>query len=180
MGHQSVRPRNAPPPVAPMGVNQSASGFITSHYSSPESEDVFEAFAAEKSNKIRGIVGRHLADSLEGIPSYVRIPKLDNPPKYKGENDDVLLMAWIGKVCAWMQANLLGGPSPTLVHLRVTILRNHLDGYTLTWFTTAHQATKDYKVVRYDPIGGVEMLVSELIRTATAMREPPSDFSIRQ
>ncbi|KAJ7088196.1 hypothetical protein C8R44DRAFT_892991 [Mycena epipterygia] len=155
MGHQSVRPRNAPPPVAPM-----------------ESEDVFEAFAAEKSNKIRGIVGRHLAHSLEGIPSYVRIPKLDNPPKYKGENDDVLLMAWIGKVCAWMQANLLGGPSPTLVHLRVTILRNHLDG--------AHQATKDYKAVRYDPIGGIEMLVSELIRTATAMREPPPDFSIRQ
>jgi hypothetical protein len=45
---------------------------------------------------------------------------------------------------------------------------------------TATRATKEYEAIWYDPMQGVEFLVSELLHIANKMRESPSQFSIRQ
>ncbi|KAJ7215176.1 hypothetical protein C8J57DRAFT_1538305 [Mycena rebaudengoi] len=193
--------------VRPIGINQGASGYITSQHSSlAMTTDVFEAFALEKEEEICNLVDLHLADVVV-LPPGVRNPKLDNPPKYKGENDHAMFMAWVGKVCTWFQAGLLGGPA--LDSYRIVVLKTCLDTYALTWFNkevsvnggsvtyefasiicalhrhfvtsaNAQQATKDYEAVRYDPSLGVEHLVNELTSTAANMCKPPSEFSLRQ
>ncbi|KAJ7061451.1 hypothetical protein B0H15DRAFT_807932 [Mycena belliarum] len=190
--------------ITPIGLNQSPSGYITAPHDGAGT--VFEAFAAEKSEQIRRVFARHLEDAMEAPP---RAPKINNPPTFKGEDDDSTFMTWFGKTCTWLQGYGLGGPR--YAGHRILYLKSALDGHALEWFihevepsdrdstipndfeeivcamhrrfvtsATAQRATKEFEAIRYDVDRGIDHLVSELIRTANKMREPPADFTIRQ
>ncbi|KAK6992582.1 hypothetical protein R3P38DRAFT_2802510 [Favolaschia claudopus] len=90
------------------------------------------------------------AKLFEHLP---RPPKLPEPSKYKGEDDDTTFMTWLSRLCTWLQGSGLGGPD---------------------------YEDKEYEAVRYDESKGVEFLASELKRTALRMREPPADITLRQ
>ncbi|KAJ7093012.1 hypothetical protein B0H15DRAFT_947821 [Mycena belliarum] len=190
--------------MTPIGLNQSPSGYITAPHDGAGT--VFEAFAAEKSEQIRRVFARHLGEAMEAPP---RAPKINNPPTFKGEDDDSTFMTWFGKTCTWLQGYGLGGPR--YEGHRILYLKSALDGHALEWFihevepadrdstipndfveiicamhrrfvtsATAQRATKEFEAIRYDAVRGIDHLVSELIRTANKMREPPADFTIRQ
>ncbi|KAJ7062408.1 hypothetical protein B0H15DRAFT_958830 [Mycena belliarum] len=192
--------------ISPMGTNQSPSGYLLANNTPHETafHCMFEVFAAEKGDQIRRIVDRHLGNAMEAPP---RAPKLNNPPCYRGEDDDDKFISWLGKTCTWLQGYGLGGPKYE-AH-RIVYLKTALDSHAIEWFdqeveepgsdiqyefvkilcamhhrfitsATAQRATKEFEAVRFDAAQGVEHLVGELIRTARKMREPPTEFTIRQ
>jgi hypothetical protein len=138
---------------------------------------------------------------MEPLP---RLPKIKDPPVYKGDDDDTIFMMWLGRLCTWLQAYLLGGPKLDAHH--IIYLKNALDWFETEIEPTDHEsdiadeftpiicvmckhfltsatdthATKDYEAIQYNQVQGVEFLVRELLCTANKMRESPSQFSIRQ
>ncbi|KAJ6503042.1 hypothetical protein DFH09DRAFT_1335712 [Mycena vulgaris] len=203
----SARSRDEPPHLAPMGVNQSISGVLTpQHPAEHNPETTFEVFAAEKDDQICLMVDRHVGRAMVAPP---RVPKIENPPLFRGEDDDDIFMPWLGKLCTWLQGYGLGGPQYEDHH--IMYLKTALDGHALEWFNTevepldrestilfefdtilcalhrrfvtsatAQRATHDYDVVKYNPARGVEHLIGELIRTSNKMREPHTPFTIRK
>ncbi|KAJ7177670.1 hypothetical protein C8R46DRAFT_1212417 [Mycena filopes] len=188
------------------GYNQSLSGYAMSTPTTGPTLTVFEAFAAEKRQQIERMIDRQLGEAMDAPP---RVPKLRDPPVYKGDDNDTEFFTWFGKLCTWLQGNALGGPKYD--GYRILYLKSALDSHAIEWFTsevepsnrasdipyefeaiicalhrrfvtsaTAVRATKEFEAVRYDPAQGIEALVSELIRTANKMREPPADITIRQ
>ncbi|KAF8195190.1 hypothetical protein K438DRAFT_1968524 [Mycena galopus ATCC 62051] len=192
--------------VAPMGLNQSLSGYLTQPVAAVGHATVFEVFVAEKSSQISRLIERQLGEPMEAPP---RSPKMRDPPQYKGEDDDTIFMSWLGKICTWFQGHAMAGPKYDAN--RIVFLKTALESHVLEWFqsevepldkestiihefeeivcalhkrfvtsATATRATKEFEAVRYDASRGVEFLASELLRTAAKMREPPADFTVRQ
>ncbi|KAF7340073.1 Retrovirus-related Pol polyprotein from transposon 412 [Mycena venus] len=151
--------------IEPVGLNQTTTGYHTPRPAGATTITAFEAFALEKSAQIERIIERQLGEAMEAPP---RAPKLKDPPMYKGEDNDEYFMSWLTKMCTWMQGYSLGGPRYDAN--RIVYLKTALDSH----------AGVEYEAVRYDAARGIEFLASELLRTANKMREPPSDFSIRQ
>ncbi|KAJ7820900.1 hypothetical protein B0H13DRAFT_2377684 [Mycena leptocephala] len=192
--------------IEPMGLNQSISGYLTPQYAGTGTATVFEAFVVEKSTQIIRMIERQLGEAMEAPP---RSPKLRDPPMYKGDDDDTIFMTWLGRLCTWFQGYSLGGPkfdAHRIVYLKSALDVHALNWFEaevepndrdsdinhefipiicamhkrfITSATATH-ATKEYEAIRYDPVQGIEFLVSELLRTAHRMREAPSSFSIRQ
>ncbi|KAK7026533.1 hypothetical protein R3P38DRAFT_2777292 [Favolaschia claudopus] len=193
--------------VNPMGYNQSISGVLTGHGRDGDTTpNVFELFLEEKAQQIHLMINRALGQAIRAPP---RPPKLPEPSKYKGEDDDTTFMTWLSRLCTWLQGNGLGGPD--YEDSRIVYLKTSLESHAIEWFdtevepltrpseidhsfeaivcamhrrfvtsATATRATKEYEAVRYDESKGVEFLVSELKRTALKMREPPADITLRQ
>ncbi|KAJ7603430.1 hypothetical protein DFH06DRAFT_1151878 [Mycena polygramma] len=192
--------------AAPMGYNQSPSGYITTEAATASPATAFEVHMMEKGAQITKLILRQLGIALEAAP---RVPKMKDPPLYNGEDDDALFMSWLGSLCTYLEGYSMGGPKYDM-H-RVLYLKQALGSDALRWFrsevdptnresdiprefdpivramyqrfvtsSTAIRATKEYEAVRFDPARGIELLVSELRRTVGDMREPPSEFSMRQ
>ncbi|KAF7334445.1 Retrovirus-related Pol polyprotein from transposon 412 [Mycena venus] len=192
--------------IEPVGLNQTTTGYHTPRPAGATTITAFEAFALEKSAQIERIIERQLGEAMEAPP---RAPKLKDPPMYKGEDNDEYFMSWLTKMCTWMQGYSLGGPrydANRIVYLKTALDSHALEWFDneveptdresdidhefapiicalhkrFVTSATATRATKEYEAVRYDAARGIEFLASELLRTANKMREPPSDFSIRQ
>ncbi|KAK7023746.1 hypothetical protein R3P38DRAFT_2779224 [Favolaschia claudopus] len=193
--------------VNPMGYNQSISGVITGRGRDNDSTpNVFELFLEEKAQQIHLMISRALSQAIRAPP---RPPKLPEPSKYRGEDDDTIFMTWLSRLCTWLQGSGLGGPD--YEDSRIIYLKTSLESHAIEWFdtevepltrpseiertfeaivcamhrrfvttATATRATKEYEAVRYDESKGIEFLVSELKRTALKMREPPADITLRQ
>ncbi|KAJ7236148.1 hypothetical protein C8J57DRAFT_1530248 [Mycena rebaudengoi] len=151
--------------VRPIGINQGASGYITSQHSSlAMTPDVFKVFALEKEEEIRDLVDLHLANacfhqgfatlSSTTLPSRAaRRPRLGFLSNLS-VNGGSVTYEFASIICAF--------------HRRFVTSAN------------AQQATKDYEAVRYDPSLGMEHLVNKLTSTAADMCKPPSEFLLRQ
>ncbi|KAK7043304.1 hypothetical protein R3P38DRAFT_3347475 [Favolaschia claudopus] len=193
--------------VNPIGYNQSISGVITGRGRDGDTTpNVFELFLEEKAQQIHLMISRALGQAIRAPP---RPPKLPEPSKYKGEDDDTTFMTWLSRLCTWLQGNGLGGQD--YEDSRIVYLKTALESHAIEWFdtevepltkpseidhsfeaivcamhrrfvttATATRATKEYEAVRYDESKGVEFLASELKRTALKMREPPADITLRQ
>ncbi|KAJ6579695.1 hypothetical protein DFH09DRAFT_1077284 [Mycena vulgaris] len=128
----SARSRDEPPHLAPMGVNQSISGVLTpQHPAEHNPETAFEVFTAEKDDQICLLVDRHIGRAMVAPP---RVPKIENPPLFRREDNDDIFMPWLGKLCTWLQGYGLGGPQ--YEDHRIMYLKTALDGHALEWFNT--------------------------------------------
>ncbi|KAJ7017134.1 hypothetical protein C8F04DRAFT_1279926 [Mycena alexandri] len=192
--------------IEPAGFNQSTTGYTLSAPAMGPTITVFEVFASEKSSQISRLIDRQLGDEMEAPP---RLPKLREPPQYNGDDDDTKFFTWLGQFCTWLQGNALGGPrfdGYRILYLKGALTSHALDWFNsevepleresgivyefeaivcamhrrFVTSATAVRATKDFEAVRYDPTRGIEYLVSELLRTAGKMREPPADITVRQ
>ncbi|KAK6966532.1 hypothetical protein R3P38DRAFT_3227098 [Favolaschia claudopus] len=193
--------------VNPIGYNQSISGVLTERGRDGDTTpNVFELFLEEKAQQIHIMINRTLGQTIRAPP---RPPKLPEPSKYKGEDDDTTFMTWLSRLCTWLQGSGLGGPD--YEDSRIVYLKTSLESHAIEWFdtevepltrpseidhnfeaivcamhrrfvttATATRATREYEAVRYDESKGVEFLASELKRTALRMREPPADITLRQ
>ncbi|KAJ7433442.1 hypothetical protein B0H11DRAFT_1614915, partial [Mycena galericulata] len=68
----------------------------------------------------------------EPMEAPPRAPKMNNPPTFKGEDDDAIFLPWLGKLCTWLQGYGLGGPKYD--GHRIIYLKTALDGHALEWF----------------------------------------------
>ncbi|KAJ7602654.1 hypothetical protein DFH06DRAFT_1351179 [Mycena polygramma] len=192
--------------IAPVGYNQSISGYITSSDTPMNTQTAFEVFMMEKGEEISRLIRRQLGVAMEAPP---RGPRPKDPPLYDGEDSDEKFMNWFGSLCTWLQAYSMGGPK--YEENRILYFKTSLGSHAREWFNsdvepdrgesdiprtfeaiaramyrrfvtsaTAMRATKEYEAVRYDAVRGIDYLVNELARTSKRMREPPSEFSIRQ
>ncbi|KAF8197317.1 hypothetical protein K438DRAFT_1967555 [Mycena galopus ATCC 62051] len=197
---------SGPTRTMPMGINQFPSGYVVQWPLAMGHATVFEIFVAEKMAQISRVIERQLGEVMEAPP---KAPRMRDPPMYKGDNDDEVFMAWLGRLVTFLQGYSLGGPKYDTN--RIVYLKSALDSHALKWFAsevepidrdsdisyefesiicamhrrfvtsaTATKATQDFEGVQYDPTRGIEYLVSELRRTASKMREPPAEFTIRQ
>ncbi|KAJ7086350.1 hypothetical protein B0H15DRAFT_801549 [Mycena belliarum] len=172
--------------------------------------DLLVEFNEEADKVIRALITRQVGASLDDLPSRLRAPKLEPPPKYGGENDHVKFMAWLELVCTWMRASFMGGPG-TADNYRITVLKTLLNGSALQWFSdyvetrsgmslipyefesvicalhrrfitaaTAQKASREFDAVRYNAENGPLKLMDELIDCSGRLREPMPDFIIRQ
>ncbi|KAJ7602008.1 hypothetical protein DFH06DRAFT_1153210 [Mycena polygramma] len=180
--------------TTPLGYNQSPSGYITSSPTPDTPATAFEIHMLEKATQITQLIQRQLGVALEAAP---RVPKMKDPPLYNGEDDNALFMNWLGALCTYLEGYSMGGPKYD-TH-RLLYLKQALGIDSLRWFrsevdptnresdiprefdaivramyqrfvtsSTAIRASKEYDAVH------------ELRRTAGDMREPPSEFSMRQ
>ncbi|KAJ7099887.1 hypothetical protein B0H15DRAFT_944277 [Mycena belliarum] len=172
--------------------------------------DLLAEFNAEAERIIRALITRQVGQSLDDLPSRLRAPKLEPPPKYGGENDHVKFMDWLEVVCTWMRASFMGGPG-SADNYRITVIKTLLTTSALQWFTdyvetrsgqsliqydfesvicalhrrfvtaaTAQKASREFDAVRYNPDSGPLKLMDELIDCSGRLREPMPDFIIRQ
>ncbi|KAF8133129.1 hypothetical protein K438DRAFT_1998232 [Mycena galopus ATCC 62051] len=183
--------------VALMGINQSPSGYLTQPLLANGQSNIFEIFL---------VMERQLGETMEAPP---KAPRMRDPPMYKGEDNNESFMVWLGRLATFLQGYSLGGPkydANHIVYLKSALDSHALEWFVdevepvdrdsdipydfesiicaMHWrfvtTATATKATKDFEDMRYDPIRGIEFLVSELRRTAGKMREPPAEFTIRQ
>ncbi|KAJ7712314.1 hypothetical protein B0H16DRAFT_1234961, partial [Mycena metata] len=68
------------------------------------------------------------------LPSRIRAPKLDTPPKFTGTDDHLAYIRWVETLVGWMRTMLYGGSDPDTDSFRVSILKNLLDGVALQWY----------------------------------------------
>ncbi|KAH9847619.1 hypothetical protein C2E23DRAFT_889863 [Lenzites betulinus] len=139
------------------------------------------------------------------LPEGVKQPKIENPSKYKGENDHKTFYAWLDEYLSWLRAYNLCGPETDDDRLRLT--RMFLTGDAEQWFThkvdhpavdyhptfeeaicamhrrfvhasSAAKATQDYENVKYTASMGVDGFAAALLECAQMMVVPPVEYDV--
>ncbi|KAJ7078290.1 hypothetical protein B0H15DRAFT_756290, partial [Mycena belliarum] len=94
--------------------------------------------------------------------------KLNNPPFYKGEDDDDKFITWLGKLCTWLQGYGLGGPKYE-AH-RIVYVKTALDGHALEWFDHEVEPADRDSDIPYEFIEILCAMHRRFITSATAQR----------
>ncbi|KAJ7201440.1 hypothetical protein B0H12DRAFT_1244258 [Mycena haematopus] len=174
-----------------------------------QTENALEEYQADNDRKIAAIIERQVGEALD-VPTRVKAPKLGTPQSFSGsENDPVAFISWTESITMWMRAQFLGRPDVDAyrVTLLKTLLMgnalewfiDHVEGqdgpstipYDFTiimcalhrrfiTFATAQKASKAFDLVRYHPDDGPTKLMDSLVTASRRMREPMTDFVIRQ
>ncbi|KAJ7454314.1 hypothetical protein B0H11DRAFT_1694853, partial [Mycena galericulata] len=94
--------------------------------------------------------------------------KVNNPPSFKGEDDDAVFMPWLGKVCTWLQGYGLGGPKydPS----RIIYLKTVLDGHALEWFNHEVEPVDKESEIAHDFASIICAMHRRFVTSATAQR----------
>ncbi|KAI0661158.1 hypothetical protein C8Q70DRAFT_932215 [Cubamyces menziesii] len=143
---------------------------------------------------------------LPALPEGVKHPKIDSPSKYAGENDHDTFYQWLDGYLTWLRAYNVCGPETD--RTRVYYLRPYLKGQAEEWFTqsvdnptlgyqptfmeticamhrrfvhssTAAKATRDFNHCHYRVSEGVDAFYADLMKYASRMVEPPTDYAVR-
>ncbi|KAJ7186094.1 hypothetical protein C8R46DRAFT_880792, partial [Mycena filopes] len=166
------RPR-APLPAsgrtATYGGSLSHTGYLTSDDADGVIGDVFADFRRETDEKIADIIGRHLDEEII-LPSRIKSPKLDNPPKFVGLDDHQGYIKWLEQLASWMRTMFYGGSDPDTDKYRISVLKNLLAGSALEWYI---EFVETARLGTGSPISFVGVLCSlhrRFISTATAQQ----------
>ncbi|KAJ7868997.1 hypothetical protein B0H14DRAFT_3441019 [Mycena olivaceomarginata] len=93
----------------------------------------YETFHQDQEKIIRRIAHREIGEALN-LPPHIRPVKMDQPAKYKGDDDLDVFMRFVELHCTWLRSQMLCGYDPSVDKYRLGILKSHLEGAALEWF----------------------------------------------
>ncbi|KAJ7756103.1 hypothetical protein DFH07DRAFT_959243 [Mycena maculata] len=210
MESSASRARFADDPVdrtrAPsVGMNTSVSGYHSG--AGLDGRDVISEFADDMENIIRETIDHRVGTQLE-LLHHVRPAKIDNPSRYRGQDDHETFMNHLEKFLGWMRVSCYGGPE--LDAYRISLLNGYLEGDAHQWFVTeidnpralsdaplqfadvicvlhrryvksssAQRATRAFESVAWNTEKGPEKLMSDLIQHGQQMVDMPAPFVLK-
>ncbi|KAJ7831259.1 hypothetical protein B0H13DRAFT_2371562 [Mycena leptocephala] len=111
----------------------SAFTHATSGFTSRTIGDKQLTFFQEKEAIIRAVVGREVGEKLS-LPTGIRLPKTDGPPRFAGADDLDDFMQWVELLCSWLRGYLICGHEEGVDAFRITMTKSYLSGAALEWF----------------------------------------------
>ncbi|KAJ7075392.1 hypothetical protein B0H15DRAFT_761747, partial [Mycena belliarum] len=102
------------------------------------------------------------------LPMHVRPAKVDNPGRYRGQDDHEVFMVALEKLLGWMRTSCYGGDD--LDAYRISLLSGFLEGDAHQWFITEIDNPRSPGSYSLDFAGVICALHRRYVKSSSAQR----------